>query len=200
MSRRDEAGRTPTVRTTLCFSSHCSYRSSPTDRLDGHPTRAYDIDMPTPSLALLAALISAWFMTGVIWFVQIVHYPLFAAVGVDGFRDYHTAHARLTTWVVALPMLIELLAAGRLALVAEPGVPPMLSWLGFVLALSVWASTMLVQVPLHDQLARGFDLETQRRLVLTNLARAILWSGHAAVATLQLLASFRSAAAAGSSA
>lgn len=56
----------------------------------------------------LAATLS---MVGLIWFVQIVHYPLFAYVGAEKFIAYEAAHARLTTWVVAPPMLTEALTA-----------------------------------------------------------------------------------------
>ena len=44
------------------------------------------------------------YMTGLIWFVQVVHYPLMARVGEDGFAEYEKHHQRLTTWVVAPPM------------------------------------------------------------------------------------------------
>jgi hypothetical protein len=34
---------------------------------------------------LLTCVASTLFMTGLSWFVQVVHYPLFAAVGPDAF-------------------------------------------------------------------------------------------------------------------
>ena len=46
-------------------------------------------------------------MTGLIWFVQVVHYPLFARVGEEGFHAYEAAHARATSRVVAPLMLGE---------------------------------------------------------------------------------------------
>jgi len=61
-------------------------------------------------LATLIPLVHAgatWFMTGLIWFVQIVHYPLMGAVQADAFPAYEVAHQRRTTWVVGPVMLIE---------------------------------------------------------------------------------------------
>ena len=55
---------------------------------------------------LLACLASTLFMTGLIWFVQVVHYPLFDRVGAARFVPYHAAHSRRTSWVVAAPMAI----------------------------------------------------------------------------------------------
>jgi hypothetical protein len=52
---------------------------------------------------LLLQAAATLFMTGVIWFVQVVHYPLMARVGAAGFPDYEAAHARLTGYVVVGP-------------------------------------------------------------------------------------------------
>ncbi len=66
---------------------------------------------------LLATAAATLFMTGVGWFVQVVHYPLMGAVGGAAFEDYHRAHSRLTGRVVLGPMAIEL--AGSALLVAQ---------------------------------------------------------------------------------
>ena len=47
------------------------------------------------------------FMVGVIWFVQVVHYPLFSRAGLEKVSLYSEAHSRLTTYVVGPPMLVE---------------------------------------------------------------------------------------------
>lgn len=53
--------------------------------------------MTTAAAALLTThLFATAAMVGLIWFVQVVHYPLFASVGADGFTDYETAHRRRT--------------------------------------------------------------------------------------------------------
>ena len=46
-------------------------------------------------------------MVGLIWLVQIVHYPLFARIGDSGFCDYHKRHTRRMTLLVAPLMLLE---------------------------------------------------------------------------------------------
>ena len=57
---------------------------------------------PSPSgdalLSLHLAATAALF--GLIGFVPVVNYPLFAAVGGDGFVSYETAHRRRTAFVV----------------------------------------------------------------------------------------------------
>ncbi len=63
-------------------------------------------------LLLVLNLFSTVFMTGLIWFVQLVHYPLFDHVADGQFTPYHRQHTRRTTRVVAGPMLVEAITAG----------------------------------------------------------------------------------------
>lgn len=116
---------------------------------------------------------ATWALVGLIWTVQLVHYPLFANVGADRFRAYHARHTRTITFIVGPLMLTELLTAILLLAggVREPwllaSLPPLLF---------NWFSTGLVQVPLHNRLANGFDPEACRRLVSTNWWRTLAWT------------------------
>ena len=67
--------------------------------------------IPSPNVLLIANLISTWYMVGLIWMVQIVHYPLFGKVGPDQFVGYQISHQSLTTLVVGPPMLVEIVTA-----------------------------------------------------------------------------------------
>jgi hypothetical protein len=115
-------------------------------------------------------------MVGLIWFVQLVHYPQFGGVGRAEFRTYAQEHQRRTTWVVGPPMLVEAITGLWLAL-APPtlaGRAPFVAG-GALLAL-VWLSTALLQVPQHRVLARGYDGATHRTLVATNWMRTVGWT------------------------
>ena len=59
-------------------------------------------------LVFLAHLVSTLVMVGVIWTVQVVHYPLFAGVGADGWSAYEAAHQSRITLVVGPLMVAEL--------------------------------------------------------------------------------------------
>lgn len=123
------------------------------------------------------------YLTGLIWFVQIVHYPLFQRVGGSEFVGYHSAHTALTGRVVILPMTIELLTAIYLAAFPPAGAR-MICWLGLMLVLAIWLSTAALQVPAHRLLAERKRSEVIRRLVLSNWIRTIAWSIRAALALL----------------
>ena len=129
-------------------------------------------------MILLVNAAATWFMTGLIWFVQIVHYPLFASVGREGFAHYELAHSRLTTYVVAPVLLIELVSGAALLFTSAPRVATVggLGLLGVI-----WISTLFLQIPAHSVLALGFSDEAYRRLVATNWVRTAAWTVRAAL-------------------
>jgi hypothetical protein len=59
-----------------------------------------------PELLLLIHLVATPFMTGVIWFVQPAHYPLFSALGRSEFTACARQHTAQATRSVATPMLV----------------------------------------------------------------------------------------------
>ena len=56
---------------------------------------------------LVIQLLATSFMTGLIWFVQVVHYPLMEGWPHDDFGSWEAAHREHTGPVVIPPMLIE---------------------------------------------------------------------------------------------
>jgi hypothetical protein len=138
---------------------------------------------------LIAQAIASGAMTGLIWFVQIVHYPLFARVTGAGERAYAAEHQRRTAWVVIPFMLVEGLTAAAVAAAPPPGIPRGLAIAGFVLVLLVWASTAAVQMPLHGRLGReGHVPALVATLVRSNWPRTILWTARALLAAWMLRA------------
>ena len=115
-------------------------------------------------------------MTGVIWFVQIVHYPLFRFVGRDSFEQFSITHSGYASYVVTVPMLVELVSS----VILLKWYPENLSYnffiFGFILVLLIWMSTFLMQVPAHRSLSNGYDYKSINHLVKSNWIRTILWS------------------------
>lgn len=141
--------------------------------------------MPMPWLLVVHA-VSTCFMAGVIWIIQVVHYPLFGMVGRDGFAAYERAHAARITPVVGTAMLIEAACTGLLLLalgdLAARGVPRWMPIVGAVLLACIWLSTFAVQVPLHGQLGQGFDEAAHDALVRSNWIRTVGWTLRGALA------------------
>mgnify|MGYP000669212371 CR=1 FL=1 len=126
--------------------------------------------------ASLSVVDGALMMVGIIWFVQIVHYPLFAKVGESEFASYEHEHTRRTGWVVAPLMLTELATALLLLGIRPLGIPLTAAIINLMLVASLWVSTWLVQIPCHHHLTCRFDPAVHRRLVGTNWFRTAVWS------------------------
>lgn len=126
-------------------------------------------------MALLFALHFAvtWVLVGLIWTIQVVHYPLFGEVGSERFRHYHERHMTLVGRLVVPLMLAEAGSAVGLLLLGERTALFALSLAGLAV---VWGSTVLFQVPLHLRLSQGHDPAAIRRLVVTNLWRTAGWT------------------------
>lgn len=125
------------------------------------------------NLALAIHLMSTVFMTGLCWFVQVVHYPLMERVGFGGWDAYQKGHTTLTSLVVVPGMLAEL-GAGTFVVWAEWGDPLfLLNYAGLVV---IWLSTFLIQSPIHNHLLKGWDSRQHQRLVQSNWIRTALWT------------------------
>jgi hypothetical protein len=144
-----------------------------------------------PQLLLLLNYAATLFMLGVIWFVQIVHYPLFAKTESADFRTYEQRHTSLTTCVVAPPMLMEGATALLLLWFPPTGVSTWQPSIGLALLALIWLSTVLVQVPCHNLLCQGFDPYVHQRLVGTNWLRTIAWSARGLLVLWMAISSFR---------
>ena len=131
---------------------------------------------------------ATWCLVGLIWIIQVVHYPLFKDVGQGGFVTYHERHMALISWVVGPLMLAEFGSAGLLLWLGER------SWL-FIVSLAalalVWLSTVFLQIPLHQRLAHGYDTAAINRLVSTNGWRTFGWTVRGICVALLLIQKIR---------
>lgn len=122
------------------------------------------------------------YMTGVIWFVQIVHYPLMGKVGPEYFVAYERSHTMLTTFVVGPQMIVELTTAVLLVFSMKSMQPWW--WVNLALVGVVWASTFFIQVPLHNALSESFDAGRHASLVQGNWIRTITWTARSVLLIL----------------
>lgn len=137
---------------------------------------------------LPAHLLATAAMVGLIWFVQIVHYPLFDRVPAAGFAAYEREHVRRTGWVVGPLMGVEAITAGVLAFWPPSGIPYAVPVVGLALLSLVWLSTLFLQVPEHRRLLARPDGEAVRRLVRGNWIRTIAWTIRAPLAAWMVAA------------
>ena len=133
--------------------------------------------------------VSSLVMVGLIWFVQIVHYPLLSLFGPGISTSVADEHQRRTGFVVAAPMAIEGLTTLALLFDRPEGVWVGWPWIGAVVLAIVLASTVFLSVPLHARMSRGHDDRTGRRLVLTNWPRTVGWTARGVIGAVMVIQS-----------
>jgi len=129
-----------------------------------------------PHLLLLNWL-WAGFFTGLIWYVQVVHYPIFSLANTENFASFHQFHTSRTGWVVAVPMLLELGLAILLLLTPEGYVSFAFKFTSLSLVVMIWINTFFLAIPLHEKLeTQGFNSDTIAQLIRINWWRTVAWT------------------------
>lgn len=132
-------------------------------------------------LAIQIHVFATLFMTGVIWYVQLVHYPYLRFTAEDSAREAAEFHQRRTGYVVMPVMFLEfgtgifLLSSTWMMLFSRT------LWLNLLLLLAIWGVTFLKFMPLHKAMLNKFDSSLIRSLVAVNWVRTILWTARAVI-------------------
>lgn len=129
--------------------------------------------VPVMDIVIALHMFSTFAMCGLIWFVQIVHYPMMARYDRTRFAAIEKEHCDRTGFVVVPPMLLEACTAGLLLLAGEWSLVFLVST---ALLGGIWASTFFLQVPDHRRLLMGWNEEAHRRLVEGNWIRTVGWT------------------------
>ena len=123
-------------------------------------------------LYFVQAIIS-WFLTGLIWTIQVAHYPIFSYLTnqPDSFRF----HQKRMGLLVAPLMLIELLTA-ILLLIDQWHSFPYLVLSNFIIVCCIWLHTFSIMVPIHNKLLTDSNLGLVKKLVKQNWIRTFAWT------------------------
>lgn len=116
----------------------------------------------------------ALYMFGVIWFVQIVHYPVFLFLNYDPAHNPYIFQQTRSGIAMVLPMIIELVSVVLLIFIPYPNFFTVLVLLLF--SVLIWVSTFTMQVPAHNLLKKEKNEDAIKRLIYTNWFRTGLWS------------------------
>ena len=118
-------------------------------------------------------VISAFFLTGVIWTIQIVHYPSFHYIDKLSFVNFHQFHERRISIIVMPLMILELISSVALYFNDMSNHTFLLN---LIVVGLIWCSTFFIQVPIHNILSQKKDIMMIEKLVNTNWIRTFLWS------------------------
>ena len=112
------------------------------------------------------------YLVGLIWLIQLIHYPAFRAITPERWPEFHRAHTAALGLLAGGPMILSLLVGCWLGW-TMPGIRQTV-----VIGLEAiaWLATFALSVPQHHRLACGPDAAAIERLIATNWIRTLAWS------------------------
>jgi hypothetical protein len=125
-------------------------------------------------ILLLSNLAATLFLTGLVWELQVVQFPLMLRAGGLDFPNYVKQQRIRNTLLMAPVMLIELITG--LSLLLDPNLPHSDVFHAALLIVVIWIVTFASIVPLHSKLARGYSEATVRTVIRVNWIRTVCWS------------------------
>lgn len=131
---------------------------------------------------------AVWFCVGLVWTVQLLVYPGFAAMERTGWVALHRRHTRLMGRLIGAPWLVQGLTCAVLLVWRPPGVPLVFALAAGVCGAATVGVTIGISVPCHERLAEGCDPAVLTRLTRTNWWRTAAWTAGGVVALAMLVA------------
>ena len=127
------------------------------------------------SFIFLFNLVLSFVAVGLIWTIQLVHYPSMKFIPEEKFTAYHNFHSQRIS-ILAIPiMLIELFTSFGL-LYQNGSAYNHIFTINLILVISIWISTFLIQVPMHNTLSSAKNAKVLNHLILSNWIRTTLWT------------------------
>ena len=121
-------------------------------------------------------LVSTSFMVGVIWIVQLVHYPTFLFIDEQKSYDFQKFHMSRISYIVMPAMTTELFSGIYIYKYSNMAIDSNLFLLALTILIINWIITALVFVKMHNKLLINYKIEIISLLVKWNWLRTLLWS------------------------
>ncbi len=126
---------------------------------------------------MVAQLVVTAALTGLIWIVQLVHYPGFRYVDHTQFSSFQQHHMRSISYIVVPLMLVEVVLSCWLQIDYWNRDEMYIITTANVLLVVIWVATFFVSTPIHSKLlTQGYNEILINKLVDTNWIRTVLWS------------------------
>ena len=116
--------------------------------------------------------LSTSLMVGIIWVIQLLHYPAFHFIKESDYVEFQHFHMERISLIVVPVMVLELFSAFMLVYYIQSN----LLILCFIILLFIWLITFIFFTKLHQSLLDGYDKTIVDKLVRINWSRTILWS------------------------
>ena len=116
--------------------------------------------------------LSTSLMVGIIWVIQLLHYPAFNFIKESDYVEFQHFHMQRISFIVVPVMILELFSAFMLVYYLQSN----LLTLCLIILLFIWLITFVFFTKLHQSLLDGYNKTVVDKLVKINWSRTILWS------------------------
>ena len=123
---------------------------------------------------LIIHLIATSVMVGVIWIIQLVHYPSFHFIELKQYTTFQRFHMSRISYVVIPAMLTELFTI--ILIVISMDQIDTLVLASAILLIFIWLMTAVFFSGVHQKLTLGYDQIVVDKLVKLNWGRTLLWT------------------------
>ena len=123
---------------------------------------------------LVIHLIATSIMVGVIWVIQLVHYPSFHFIESKQYTTFQRFHMSRISYVVVPAMLTELFTLIFLINFMDQ-IDTLVTVSGLLLII-IWLMTAVFFSGVHQKLTSGYDKTVVNNLVKLNWGRTLLWT------------------------
>ena len=126
------------------------------------------------NFVLLGHLIFTSIMTGVIWVIQIVHYPSFHFIEKELYTAFQKFHMNKIS-IIVIPIMLAELITGMMLFLDKSSKSPFLI-ISFVILVLIWLITGVFFSKAHNELIAGYQELVVNQLVVMNWIRTLLWT------------------------
>ena len=113
-------------------------------------------------------------MVGVIWMVQLVHYPSFLYVERNKYKLFQEFHMSRIGFIVGPLMAVELITGAMLLIIHKLNNTYFFS--SMLLLVGIWFLTAIVFTRIHSKLLNGYSEKLIHDLIRFNWSRTVMWT------------------------
>ena len=122
---------------------------------------------------IIAHFTSTSIMVGVIWVIQLVHYPSFKYVKDSDYIIFQKKHMSNISYIVFPVMITELITS---LLIFFSGEKSFFFMLSLICLSMIWVITGVLFTKFHSILQKGKDLKMIEKMIKANWIRTLLWT------------------------
>jgi len=126
------------------------------------------------NFVLISHLIFTSIMTGVIWVIQIVHYPSFHFIEKELYTAFQKFHMNKIS-IIVIPIMLAELITGMMLFLDKSSKSSFLI-ISFLILILIWLITGVFFSKAHNELITGYQELVVNQLIAMNWIRTLLWT------------------------